>query len=56
VAPDAHAFNRNWQGVRDYVASLGAELTVHLGDVTVDELLPCQPPADPAGVTESVKP
>lgn len=38
LAPDAHAFNRNWRGVRDYVASLDADLTVHLGDVTVDGL------------------
>jgi 3',5'-cyclic AMP phosphodiesterase CpdA len=38
LAPDAHAFDRNWRGVRDYVASLDAHLTVHLGDVTVDGL------------------
>ena len=38
LAPDANAFNRNWRAVREYVAALGADLTVHLGDVTVDGL------------------
>jgi 3',5'-cyclic AMP phosphodiesterase CpdA len=36
LAPDADAFNRNWRAVREYVAALGADLTVHLGDVTLD--------------------
>jgi 3',5'-cyclic AMP phosphodiesterase CpdA len=36
LAPHAHAFNDNWQAVRDYVNRVGADLTIHLGDITVD--------------------
>ena len=36
LAPQADAFNRNWRAVRDFVLQSGAELTIHLGDITVD--------------------
>jgi 3',5'-cyclic AMP phosphodiesterase CpdA len=42
LAPDAHAFNRNWAAVKTFVEEARADLTVHLGDITVDGL------ADPA--------
>jgi 3',5'-cyclic AMP phosphodiesterase CpdA len=38
LAPDAHAFNRNWAAVGTYVQATNADLTVHLGDITVDGL------------------
>ena len=36
LAPGADAFNDNWLAVRDAIARLDADLTVHLGDITVD--------------------
>ena len=36
LAPTAGAFNDNWQAVRAFVAAANADLTIHLGDVTVD--------------------
>jgi 3',5'-cyclic AMP phosphodiesterase CpdA len=36
LAPTAGAFNDNWQAVRAFVATANADLTIHLGDVTVD--------------------
>jgi 3',5'-cyclic AMP phosphodiesterase CpdA len=36
LAPHAHAFNDNWRAVRRYVDQARADLTVHLGDITVD--------------------
>ena len=38
LAPAATAFNDNWRAVRAFVASANADLTIHLGDVTVDGL------------------
>jgi len=38
LAPDASACSENWGAVRAFIASSGADLTVHLGDVTVDGL------------------
>src|SRR5262249_1268577 len=38
LAPDARAFNANWAAVRAFVRSEKADLTVHLGDITVDGL------------------
>jgi len=38
LAPGAHAFDRNWEAVREFVCSQGIDLTVHLGDITVDGL------------------
>jgi 3',5'-cyclic AMP phosphodiesterase CpdA len=38
LAPAATAFNDNWRAVRAFVASARADLTIHLGDVTVDSL------------------
>ena len=42
LAPDARAFNANWAAVSAFVHREKADLTVHLGDITVDGL------ADPA--------
>jgi len=36
LAPGARACNDNWRAVRDFVASARIDLTVHLGDITVD--------------------
>lgn len=36
LAPGAGAFNDNWRAVRTFVAATRADLTVHLGDITVD--------------------
>ena len=36
LAPTAGAFNDNWRAVRAFVAAANADLTIHLGDVTVD--------------------
>ena len=36
LAPDAHAFNRNWGAVREFTEAAHADLTVHLGDITFD--------------------
>jgi 3',5'-cyclic AMP phosphodiesterase CpdA len=36
LAPTAGAFNDNWRAVRAFVAASRADLTIHLGDVTVD--------------------
>jgi len=36
LAPGIDAFDRNWRAIREYVASAGADLTIHLGDITVD--------------------
>jgi len=36
LAPQAAAFNDNWQAVRACVKRAQADLTVHLGDITVD--------------------
>ena len=38
LAPHAHACNRNWQAVSAFVQESKADLTVHLGDITVDGL------------------
>jgi len=38
LAPHAHAFNCNWAAVAAFVRASDADLTVHLGDVTVDGL------------------
>src|SRR5262249_34840648 len=38
LAPNAHAFNRNWGAVADFVRASDIDVTVHLGDVTVDGL------------------
>ncbi|HYM02170.1 MAG TPA: metallophosphoesterase [Stellaceae bacterium] len=34
--PAAEAFNANWRAVRDFIARSEADLTIHLGDITVD--------------------
>jgi 3',5'-cyclic AMP phosphodiesterase CpdA len=36
LAPTAGAFNDNWGAVRAFIAAANADLTIHLGDVTVD--------------------
>jgi len=36
LAPGARACNDNWRAARDFVASARVDLTVHLGDITVD--------------------
>jgi|SRR5215469_3034323 len=36
LAAIAPACNANWQAVREYVTRCGADLTVHLGDITLD--------------------
>jgi 3',5'-cyclic AMP phosphodiesterase CpdA len=36
LAPDAGAFNDNWSAVRQFAGAESADLTIHLGDVTVD--------------------
>ena len=36
LSPAAIAFNANWRAVRAFVACASADLTIHLGDVTVD--------------------
>ena len=36
LAREAHAFNRNWEAVGAFVRATKADLTVHLGDITVD--------------------
>lgn len=36
LSPRADAFNRNWRAVRDFVEQSSADLTVHLGNITVD--------------------
>jgi 3',5'-cyclic AMP phosphodiesterase CpdA len=36
LAPSAPACNSNWQAVREYVACCRADLTIHLGDITLD--------------------
>lgn len=36
LAPTAVAFNVNWRAVRDFTARSDADLTLHLGDITVD--------------------
>jgi 3',5'-cyclic AMP phosphodiesterase CpdA len=36
LAPHAAAFNDNWHAVRAYVKQVQPDLTVHLGDITVD--------------------
>ena len=38
LAPEAHAFNCNWAAAGAFVRASHADLTVHLGDVTVDGL------------------
>lgn len=38
LSPEAEAFNRNWAAVSAFVGASRADLTVHLGDVTVDGL------------------
>ena len=35
LAAHAEACNANWRAVRDYAGRIGADLTVHLGDITV---------------------
>ena len=36
LAATAGAFNDNWRAARSFVAAANADLTIHLGDVTVD--------------------
>jgi 3',5'-cyclic AMP phosphodiesterase CpdA len=36
LASDAAACNGNWQAAKSFTARTGAELTVHLGDITLD--------------------
>jgi 3',5'-cyclic AMP phosphodiesterase CpdA len=36
LAPRAAAFNDNWRAVRAFVAAAAPDLTLHLGDITVD--------------------
>jgi 3',5'-cyclic AMP phosphodiesterase CpdA len=36
LAPHAAAFNDNWRAVRAFVAAVAPDLTIHLGDITVD--------------------
>jgi 3',5'-cyclic AMP phosphodiesterase CpdA len=36
LGPEAGAFNDNWRAVRAFVAAERPDLTVHLGDITVD--------------------
>ena len=38
LAPDADACNRNWSAVDVFVRESHADLTIHLGDITVDGL------------------
>ena len=33
LAPEAHAFNRNWAAAGAFVRATHADLTVHFGDV-----------------------
>jgi 3',5'-cyclic AMP phosphodiesterase CpdA len=36
LAPSADAFNENWQAIKRYVAGADIDLTIHLGDITLD--------------------
>jgi 3',5'-cyclic AMP phosphodiesterase CpdA len=36
LGPSAPACNRNWSAVREYISRSKADLTVHLGDITLD--------------------
>jgi len=36
LAPSAPACNANWRAVREYVARSASDLTVHLGEITLD--------------------
>lgn len=36
LSPAAPAFNENWRALQRYLRGEGADLTVHLGDITVD--------------------
>lgn len=36
LAPAAHPCNDNWQAVRHYAGRSGADLTLHVGDITLD--------------------
>jgi predicted phosphodiesterase len=36
LAPSAPVCNQNWRAVREYAARSSAQLTVHLGDITLD--------------------
>jgi 3',5'-cyclic AMP phosphodiesterase CpdA len=36
LAPTAEACNANWQAAKEFAARLGADFTIHLGDITVD--------------------
>ncbi len=36
LAPDAAALNANWRAAAEFVATAAIDLTVHLGDITVD--------------------
>lgn len=36
LAPTTAAFLGNWQAARDFTAGIEADLTIHLGDITVD--------------------
>ena len=36
LAPAAKAFNANWDAVRNYIGRADADLTIHLGDITLD--------------------
>src|SRR5262249_26771059 len=38
LAPHADACNRNWDAVGAFVRESNADLTIHLGDITVDGL------------------
>ena len=48
LAPGVHAFDRNWDAVRAFVSGQRVDLTVHLGDITVDGL------SDPAHFRHAV--
>jgi 3',5'-cyclic AMP phosphodiesterase CpdA len=36
LAPTADACNANWHAAKEFAGRLGADLTIHLGDITVD--------------------
>jgi 3',5'-cyclic AMP phosphodiesterase CpdA len=36
LAPAARAFNANWDAAAAYIAAARADLTIHLGDITID--------------------
>ena len=36
LAAAASGFNANWDAVREYIGRVGTDLTIHLGDITLD--------------------